>query len=67
MLLYGTAHLIGQCHAAEAGDVTGWIDHEQCPADHKHEQGNGRLVDLRHALEGDEKVAHAKHDDNRNS
>ena len=60
----GTAGLVDKFLTAESWQITARIDHEQRPADHKHQQGNGCFVDFCRALQGYEQIAHAEHDNN---
>ena len=61
VVLDDAAH--GEAHGrgVETGHVLCGVDHEDRPAQHEHEQSNGRLVDFGHTLEGDAKIAGAKY------
>lgn len=49
------------------GDILAWINHEEGPADDKHEQGDGGLVDFGDTLNGDEEIANDKENDDGNA
>lgn len=67
MLGDGRACLVDEFLTAESRQIASRVDHEQRPADHKHQQGYGGFVDFCHALQGNEQVAHAEHDNNSDS
>jgi hypothetical protein len=57
----------GGLHFTDGGrDITGRVDHEERPCGHKHEQGDGCLVDFRHTLYGYAEIADTEDDDDCN-
>ena len=49
------------------GDILARVNHEESPADDKHEQGDGGLVDFGDTLNGDEEIANDKENDDGNA
>ena len=70
MFLDDFAHGCGHLVMGYSGQAVGyrrWINHKECPADHKHQDGNGGFVDTCHAFDGDEEIADDEGTDDGNS
>ena len=67
MMLYHLTDCQWHVFADGCGDILAWVNHKERPADDKHEQGNGGLVDFGNSLNGYKEIANDEENDDGNA